>query len=100
LQSRSTSKAQPELARKFVAAHRELTEWIVVNPVEAQRLAREELLAETRAGFAEALLRRAWDRITLTSEIAIDVLNQSVRDAQAAGFLRDAPDLTGLVAKP
>jgi NitT/TauT family transport system substrate-binding protein len=93
-------KAQPELARKFVAAHRELTEWIVDNPAEAQRLAREELLAETRMGFPEPLLRRAWDRITLTSEIAVDVINQSVSDAQAAGFLRDAPDLTGLIAKP
>jgi NitT/TauT family transport system substrate-binding protein len=93
-------KAQPELARKFVAAHRELTEWIVGNPAEAQRLAREELLAETRMGFPEPLLRRAWDRITLTSEIAVDVINQSVSDAQAAGFLRDAPDLTGLIAKP
>lgn len=39
-------KAQPELARKFAAAHRELTGWIIENPAEAQRLAREELLAE------------------------------------------------------
>jgi hypothetical protein len=36
----------------------------------------------------------------LTSEIATDVLKQSVSDAQAAGFLRDAPDIAGLMAKP
>lgn len=93
-------KAQPELARKFAAAHRELTAWIVSNPVEAQRLAREELLAETRTEFPEDLLKKCWDRITLTSEIATDVLKQSVSDAQAAGFLRDAPDIAGLLAKP
>lgn len=93
-------KAQPELARKFAAAHRELTEWIIGNPTEAQKLAREELFAETRTEFPEALLKRCWDRITLTSEIASDVLMQSVSDAQAAGFLRNAPDMTGLITKP
>ena len=93
-------KAQPEIARKFAAAHRELTAWIEENPAEAQKLAREELLAETRTEFPEALLERCWNRITLTSEIATDVLKQSVSDAQAAGFLRDAPDIAGLMAKP
>ncbi|WP_245508669.1 ABC transporter substrate-binding protein [Bradyrhizobium zhanjiangense] len=93
-------KAQPELARKFAAAHRELTEWIIRNPAEAQKLAREELFAETRTEFPDALLKKCWDRLTLTPEIAFDVLKQSVSDAQAAGFLRDAPDMTGLIAKP
>jgi len=93
-------KTQPELARKFAAAHRELTEWIIGNPAEAQKLAREELFAETRTEFPEVLLKRCWDRITLTPEIASDVLKQSVSDAQAAGFLRDAPAMTGLIAKP
>jgi NitT/TauT family transport system substrate-binding protein len=93
-------KAQPELASKFVAAHRGLTEWIVANPAEAQRLARDELFLETRTEFPEALLKRSWGRITLTSDIAVDVLRQSVADAQAAGFLRDVPDMTGLIAKP
>jgi len=63
-------------------------------------LAREELFAETRTEFPEVLLKRCWDRITLTPEIASDVLKQSVSDAQAAGFLRDAPAMTGLIAKP
>ena len=93
-------KAQPELARKFAAAHRELTEWIIGHPAEAQRLAHEELLAETRTELPEALLKKCWDRITLTPNIATDVLKQSVSDAQAAGFLRDAPDMTALIAKP
>jgi NitT/TauT family transport system substrate-binding protein len=93
-------KAQPELVRKFAAAHRQLTEWIIGNPAEAQKLAREELFAETRTEFPEGLLKKCWDRITLTSDIAADVLKQSVSDAQAAGFLRDAPDVTGLLAKP
>jgi NitT/TauT family transport system substrate-binding protein len=93
-------KTQPDLIRKLAAAHRELTEWIVGNPAEAQKLAREELFVETRTEFPEALLKKCWDRITLTSEIATGVLKQSVSDAQAAGFLRDAPDIAGLIARP
>jgi len=92
--------ARPELARKFAAAHRELTAWIIGNPAEAQRLARKELLAETRAEFPEALFEKCWARITLTPDIAVDVLKQSVSDAQAAGFLRNAPDMMGLLVKP
>ena len=38
-----------DLAKRFVAAHRELTEWIRKNPEEAQRLARDELQATFRA---------------------------------------------------
>jgi len=38
-----------DMVRKFAAAHDELTEWIIRNPQEAQRLVRDELAAETRA---------------------------------------------------
>ncbi len=93
-------KGQAELTKKFTAAHRELTDWILNNPAEAQKLAREELLAETRTEFPEDLLKKCWDRITLTSDISVDALKQSVSDAQAAGFLRDAPDMTGLIVQP
>jgi NitT/TauT family transport system substrate-binding protein len=93
-------KSQPELVKRIASAHRELTAWILSNPAEAQRLAREELLAETRTEFPETLLRKCWDRITLTADISKEALKQSVADAQAAGFLRDAPDVTALVALP
>lgn len=94
------AKSQPELVKKIVSAHRELTTWIENNPSEAQQLARAELLAETRTEFPEALLKKCWDRITLTSDISKEALKQSVADAQAAGFLRDAPNMTALVAIP
>jgi NitT/TauT family transport system substrate-binding protein len=92
--------SQPELVQRIVSVHRELTAWIQEHPEEAQRLARAELLAETRTEFPDALLRKSWDRITLTADISKEALKQSVADAQAAGFLRDAPDMTGLVAVP
>jgi NitT/TauT family transport system substrate-binding protein len=89
-----------ELLRKFVAAHRDLTDWIQKNPEEAQRMVREELAAETRAAIAPELIARAWKRLIVTSEISREALEISVARAQSVGFLRGAPDLGRLVEKP
>lgn len=91
---------QRDLVRKVVAAHRELTDWIKANPEDAQKLAREELEAETRAKFAPELVVSAWKRIVLTSDASLDALKAMIADAQAVGFLRNAPDLSRLVEKP
>ena len=89
-----------DLVAKFVAAHRELTGWIKSNPQEAQRLAREELLAETRTDVGPQLIARSWQRIILTTDISADALNAFVASAQAAGFLRNAPDMGRIIEKP
>lgn len=91
---------QRDLVRKVVAAHRELTEWIKANPAEAQRLAREELDAETHAKFAPELVTSAWQRIVLTSDVSLDALKALISSAQSVGFLRNAPDLSRLVETP
>jgi NitT/TauT family transport system substrate-binding protein len=91
---------QRDLVRKVVAAHRDLTEWIKANPEEAQKLARDELETETRAKFAPELVASAWKRIVLTSDASLDALKAMVADAQAVGFLRNAPDLSRLAEKP
>jgi NitT/TauT family transport system substrate-binding protein len=91
--------AQRELARKFVAAHRELTEWIKSNPGEAQRMVRDELAAETRVALPPEVLARAWQRMIVTSDVALDALEKFVASAQRVGFLRGAPDLGRLVEK-
>ena len=88
---------QRDVVRKVVAAHRELTEWIKANPAEAQKRARDELEAETRAKFPPELLISAWKRIVLTSDASLDALKALISDAQAVGFLRNAPDLSRLV---
>ena len=91
---------QRDLVRKLVAAHRELTEWVKSNPIEAQRMARAELEAETRAKFAPELVSSAWKRIVLTSDVSLDALKALIASAQSVGFLRNTPDLSRLVEKP
>ncbi len=89
-----------ELARRFVAAHDELTDWIKAHPGEAQAIVRDELKAETRTDVAMPLIARAWARITLTHAVSRDALDRFVAKARAAGFLRAAPDLSRLVERP
>ena len=89
-----------DIVQKFVAAHEELTEWIIKNPQEGQRLVRDELAAETRANVSQELIVRAWNRILLRHEASRDAMAKLVASAQAVGFLRDVPDLARLIEKP
>lgn len=93
-------QSQREMVRKFVAAHNELTAWINAHPAEAQRMVREELYAETRTAMTEALVRRAWQRIVMTDRVSREALDSYIGHAKAAGFMRDAPDLSRLVETP
>jgi len=93
-------KENRDLARKFWQAHRELTDWILNNPAEAQRIVQAELLAETRTQMSAELIARAWKRIVFTSEIPRASVQAFVANSQKAGFMRTAPDLSRLFETP
>src|SRR6266404_73759 len=89
-----------ETVKKFVEAHRALTDWIAKNPAEAQKLVAAELAEETKAKMSAELTAHAWKRISLTNEIRRETLEKFVVNAKAAGFLRDVPDLARLIEIP
>lgn len=89
-----------DLARRFVAAHDELTAWIKDHPAEAQAIVRDELKAEPRTDVAPALIARAWARIALTPAVSRDALERFVAKARTAGFLRSTLDLSRLIERP
>jgi NitT/TauT family transport system substrate-binding protein len=91
---------QRDLARRFVAAHDELTTWTRDHPAEAQAIVRDELAAETHTEMKGDLIARAWGRTVLTSAVSREPLERLVAKARDAGFLRTAPDLSRLVEKP
>jgi NitT/TauT family transport system substrate-binding protein len=86
-----------DLAKKFVDAHKALTDWIAKNPEEAQKLVVAELKEETRGQISSELIAHAWKRIFLTNEVRREAVERFVANAKAAGFLRDAPDLSRLI---
>jgi NitT/TauT family transport system substrate-binding protein len=91
---------QRDLVRRFVAAHRELTEMIRQNPEQAQRMVRDEMRAAFRADLSAELVTRAWPRMTLTADVSVDGFTSFVTSAKKVGFLRDIPDLSRLIETP
>jgi NitT/TauT family transport system substrate-binding protein len=89
-----------ELANKFRQAHRELTDWILKNPEEAQKIVKAELLAETRSDMSDEVIAHAWKRIIITSEIPRASVQAFVANSQKAGFIKTAPDISRLFETP
>jgi NitT/TauT family transport system substrate-binding protein len=89
-----------ELVNKFWQAHRELTDWILKNPEEAQKIVKAELLAETRSDMSAELIAHAWKRIIFTSEIPRASVQAFVVNSQKAGFMKTAPDISRLFETP
>lgn len=90
---------QRDLAKKFAQAHAELTDWMVKNPEEAQRLIKAELLAETRNDMSPPLIAAAWKRITFTAETPRASVEKFMQNSLRAGFIKTAPDLSKLFEK-
>jgi NitT/TauT family transport system substrate-binding protein len=91
---------QRELAKKFAEAHAALTDWMVKNPEEAQKLIRAELLAETRSDMAADLIAQSWKRIAFTAETPRASIESFLQNSLKTGFIKTAPDLTKLFEKP
>ncbi len=92
-------KTQPELTKKLIAAHKELTQWIKDHPAEAKALIKAELTELMKATPKDELLDKALSRIVITDEISRPSLDKMVTSAQKAGFLKDIPSLDQLLPK-
>src|SRR5204863_5290406 len=92
--------SQRELAKKFAEAHAALTDWIMKNPEEAQKLIKAELLAETRSDIAPDLIAQSWKRIAFSAEVPRASIESFMQNSLKTGFIKSAPDLTKLFEKP
>jgi NitT/TauT family transport system substrate-binding protein len=87
-------KEQPALARKWLAAHVELTQWINAHPDEAKKILNDEIKAETTKALAPATLDSAWQRLAFTHDPVRASLLKSAADAHRIGFVKEPPDLS------
>ena len=92
-------KHHPLEAATIIRAHRELTQWILDHPEEAQARVVEELTELTQAPMEPELVSSAWKRLKMTTEIDLPGLQQFVDDAQKAGLLDRVPPLDGMIYK-
>ncbi|MBR5895874.1 MAG: ABC transporter substrate-binding protein [Akkermansia sp.] len=90
----------PKEAALILQAHRELTQWIVEHPEEAQQMVVAELTELTQAPCDPEIVRRAWPRLTLTTEVDKQNLEQFVSDARNCGLLDRVPPLEDMLYKP
>jgi NitT/TauT family transport system substrate-binding protein len=90
---------QRDLAKRFAQAHVELTDWIIKNPEEAQRLIKAELLEETKSDMTPQVISSAWKRIVFTSETPRAAVEKFMQNSVRAGFIKAAPDLSKLFEK-
>lgn len=91
-------QTHPELVRRWVAAHVELTAWINDHSDEAKSLVNAELKRITGKPLPPAVLDSAWARVRFTSDPIKASITQSARWAFEQGHLgRKEPDLSGLI---
>ena len=95
--SEKYAEAEPELVAALVQAHRELTEWIIANPEEAQKRVAAELTKQMRREFPQNLVEHAWPRLVFDNAVSQADFDFSLAAAQDAGFVKAGADLKGLV---
>lgn len=98
--SESFLSSQPQVAEAVLTAHRELTQWVLDHPAEAQQMVLDELRALTLSSFEPDLVRSAWQCLRITAELNEQELQKFVQETQRAGFLRRVPAVSGILYKP
>jgi NitT/TauT family transport system substrate-binding protein len=87
----------PDLVKKWIAAHVELTDWINGHLPEANNILNQQLQKETGKGLKPAIMDEAFGRLQITYDPIRNSLLTSAHSAFDAGFLgKQMPDLSGM----
>ena len=87
----------PELVKKWIRAHVELTEWINAHASEAKKVLNQQIQAETTKALPPSELDQAFGRLQVTYDPLRSSLLTAAKSAFDAGFLgRKMPDLSQL----
>jgi NitT/TauT family transport system substrate-binding protein len=87
----------PELVKRWIRAHVELTEWINAHLPEAKKILNQQLQAETGKALPAAELDEAFSRLQVTYDPLRASLLTAAKSSFDAGFLgHQMPDLSRL----
>ena len=94
--SPSLLQQHPDIARNWLTAHVDVTEWAVAHPEEARGLLNAEIERLTGKPLDPQVLVLAWSRLRPTWDPISSSLVASAEAAYHAGFLKEEPDLAGI----
>jgi len=87
----------PDIVKKWLAAHVEITDWINAHPSEAKRAMNAQIQREVGKALPADVLDEAFGRMQVTYDPIRSSLMTAAKWAFDAGFLgRKMPDLSGL----
>lgn len=90
-------REHPELVKRWLRAHVELTDWIGQHPAEAEQLLNQQIQRETGKPLSRQVLDDAYARMQPTYDPLRASLLSAAKSAFEAGFLgRQMPDLANL----
>jgi len=90
-------REHPDVVKKFVRAHVELTEWIRKRPREAQVTVNQQIQRDTGKALPSKVLEAAFSRLEVTYDPIRESLLHSAQAAYDLGLLgRVRPNLDGL----
>jgi len=87
----------PDLVKKWIAAHVDVTTWINANQAEAKKIVNSEIKRLTGKALPEDVINDAFSRLKVTYDPIKDSLFNSARWAFEQGFLGEKmPDLSDI----
>ncbi len=94
--AKSFLQKHPEIVKKWILAHVELTDWIDTNPEEAKALILDEFKAETGIALSKSILDLSWKNLEFTNDPISISLYKYANEAYKLGFIKEDPNLEGI----
>jgi NitT/TauT family transport system substrate-binding protein len=86
----------PDLVKKFLTAHIEITEKINKDKAAAAKVLNEQLKKETGKALKDEVIAKAMQRVEFTWDPISASLHKGAADAHHIGFIKTAPKLEGI----
>jgi NitT/TauT family transport system substrate-binding protein len=88
-------QSHPDLVKRWLQAHVELTDWINSHSAEAKQILNQQIQKETGKALAKPVLEDSFSRLQVTYEPLSEQMLRAAQLAFDAGFLgRQMPDLS------
>jgi NitT/TauT family transport system substrate-binding protein len=87
----------PDLVKKWLAGHVQVTRWIQNHSAEARAITGREIQKLTTKALPEPVLTEAWRHLEFTTDPIADSIQASAQGAYALGFLRAVPATDALL---